>query len=60
GARGLRAIVEETLLDVMFEVPSRTEIAQVVVNSDSIRHHKPVRLVPKAKLVSSQPQARAA
>jgi len=59
GARGLRAIVEETLLDVMFEVPSRTEIAQVIVEADAIRGLSPVTLVPKAKLVSSR-QARAA
>jgi len=52
GARGLRAIVEETLLDVMFEVPSRTEIAQVVVDADAIRGSAPVELVPKAQLVS--------
>ncbi|MDR0783285.1 MAG: ATP-dependent Clp protease ATP-binding subunit ClpX [Propionibacteriaceae bacterium] len=55
GARGLRAIVEETLLDVMFEVPSRDEVAKVVVEADAIRGLAPVNLIPKAKLVSSQP-----
>jgi len=59
GARGLRAIVEETLLDVMFEVPSRAEIAQVVVDADAIRGDSPVQLVPKAKLVASR-EAKAA
>ncbi len=59
GARGLRAIVEETLLDVMFEVPSRSEVAQVVVDADAIRGQGSVRLVPKARLVSSR-QAKAA
>jgi len=59
GARGLRAIVEETLLDVMFEVPSRAEIAQVVVDADAIRGTTPVELVPKAQLVSAR-QAKAA
>jgi len=59
GARGLRAIVEETLLDVMFEVPSRTEVAQVVVDADAIKGTAPVELVPKAQLVSAR-QAKAA
>ncbi len=34
GARGLRSIVEEALLDVMFEIPSRTDIVRCVVNVD--------------------------
>ncbi len=59
GARGLRAIVEETLLDSMFEVPSRSEVAQVVVDADAVRGAGPVALVPKARLVSSR-QAKAA
>ncbi|MCS7072615.1 MAG: ATP-dependent Clp protease ATP-binding subunit ClpX [Anaerolinea sp.] len=33
GARGLRAIIESRLLDVMFEAPGRTEIARVVVDA---------------------------
>ena len=51
GARGLRAIVEETLLDVMFEVPSRTEVARVVVDADAIRGEAPASLIAKATLV---------
>ena len=54
GARGLRAIVEETLLDVMFEVPSRSEIAQVIVDADAIRGEGSVVLVPKAALVEAK------
>ncbi len=37
GARGLRTIVEETLLEVMYEIPSRSEVVKVVVNGDTIR-----------------------
>lgn len=37
GARGLRAILEESLLDVMFDVPSHEHIAQVIVNGETIR-----------------------
>jgi ATP-dependent Clp protease ATP-binding subunit ClpX len=36
GARGLRAILEECMLEVMYEVPSRTGIREVVVNEEAI------------------------
>ncbi|MFN3706342.1 MAG: ATP-dependent Clp protease ATP-binding subunit ClpX [Thermoflexales bacterium] len=36
GARGLRAVVERTLLDVMYEVPSRRDIRRVVVDADAV------------------------
>ncbi|NIS80040.1 MAG: ATP-dependent Clp protease ATP-binding subunit ClpX [Anaerolineales bacterium] len=37
GARGLRAIIEGALLDVMYEIPSRPEIRKVSVDADAIR-----------------------
>ena len=37
GARGLRTVVEDLLLDVMFEVPSRPEVKKCVVNADTIK-----------------------
>lgn len=52
GARGLRAILEETLLGVMFEVPSRDDVAQVFVTADSVLHGVPPELVLKTKLTS--------
>ncbi len=36
GARGLRAIVEDALLDVMYEIPSRSDVRRVVVHPDAI------------------------
>ena len=36
GARGLRAILEHAMLDIMYEIPSRTGIKEVVVNEDVI------------------------
>jgi len=36
GARGLRAILETTLLSVMYEVPSRSDIAKVIVTKECI------------------------
>jgi ATP-dependent Clp protease ATP-binding subunit ClpX len=37
GARGLRTIIEETLLDVMYEIPSRSDVVKCVVNGETIR-----------------------
>ncbi|MBS1175405.1 MAG: clpX [Burkholderiaceae bacterium] len=36
GARGLRSIVEETLLDVMFDLPSQPDIAKVIVHANCV------------------------
>lgn len=45
GARGLRAILEETLLDVMFDVPSREDVSKVVVTGQSVRGEAPVKMI---------------
>ena len=37
GARGLRAIIEGALLDVMYDIPSRSEIGKVIVTEKAIR-----------------------
>ncbi len=37
GARGLRTIIEETLLDVMYEIPTRPEVKRCVITADAIR-----------------------
>jgi ATP-dependent Clp protease ATP-binding subunit ClpX len=36
GARGLRAILEETLASVMFDLPSREDIAEVVIGAEVV------------------------
>lgn len=36
GARGLRAIMEEAMLNIMYEIPSRQDISKVVINKDAI------------------------
>jgi ATP-dependent Clp protease ATP-binding subunit ClpX len=36
GARGLRTIIEETLLDVMYEIPSRPDIKRCLITADTI------------------------
>jgi ATP-dependent Clp protease ATP-binding subunit ClpX len=49
GARGLRAILEETLLEVMFDLPSRDDVVEVKVTEASILHGTPplLELSPK-------------
>jgi ATP-dependent Clp protease ATP-binding subunit ClpX len=48
GARGLRAIIEEVLLHVMYDVPSREDVAKVVVTEDVVRDNVNPTLVPRA------------
>ncbi|MFN0006780.1 MAG: AAA family ATPase, partial [Planctomycetota bacterium] len=38
GARGLRSIIETVMRDVMFEIPSRRDVREVVVTAESIDH----------------------
>jgi ATP-dependent Clp protease ATP-binding subunit ClpX len=47
GARGLRAILEEVLLNVMYDVPSRSDVARVVVTGDTVRDNVLPTLVPR-------------
>lgn len=43
GARGLRAILEEIMLEVMYDVPSREDVSKVVITRDTIlRKEKPL------------------
>jgi ATP-dependent Clp protease ATP-binding subunit ClpX len=43
GARGLRAIMEEILLDVMFELPSRDDVSQCVITREVVlKREKPI------------------
>jgi ATP-dependent Clp protease ATP-binding subunit ClpX len=46
GARGLRAIMEEVLLDTMYELPSRSDVARVVIDGDVVRDRVNPTLVP--------------
>jgi ATP-dependent Clp protease ATP-binding subunit ClpX len=48
GARGLRSIIEEALLDVQFELPSRSDVTKCVVTRDAIDNGNPPMLVTDA------------
>jgi ATP-dependent Clp protease ATP-binding subunit ClpX len=48
GARGLRAILESAMLDIMYEIPSQPSIKEVVINEEVIlRREKPLMLMHK-------------
>jgi ATP-dependent Clp protease ATP-binding subunit ClpX len=45
GARGLRTIIEEVMLDIMYEAPSRGGAAKCTVTPEAVRRQEPARLV---------------
>ena len=47
GARGLRAIMEEVLLPVMYDIPSRDDVAKVVVTEQTVRENVNPTIVPR-------------
>jgi ATP-dependent Clp protease ATP-binding subunit ClpX len=47
GARGLRSIIEEVLLHVMYDVPSRGDIAKVIVTREVVFDEVAPTLVPR-------------
>ena len=49
GARGLRTILERTLLDVMYEIPSREDIAKCVVRAETVRGEAPPLLITRSE-----------
>ncbi|MDY0323954.1 MAG: ATP-dependent Clp protease ATP-binding subunit ClpX, partial [Candidatus Carbobacillus sp.] len=44
GARGLRSILEEIMLDVMYEIPSREDVARCVVDEETVVNRLKPRL----------------
>ena len=48
GARGLRSIIEATMRDIMFEVPSNKEIEKVIISKDTVLGEAEPTLVMKA------------
>ena len=48
GARGLRAIMENIMLDVMYEIPSQTNVSECIINDDVVLNHEnPILLYVK-------------
>jgi ATP-dependent Clp protease ATP-binding subunit ClpX len=60
GARGLRAILEEVLLSVMYDLPSRTDVEKVVVTGEVVLEKVNPTLVPRSAATESSPRPRRA
>jgi ATP-dependent Clp protease ATP-binding subunit ClpX len=60
GARGLRAIMEEVLQQVMFEVPSRDDVERVVVNRGVVLENVNPTLVPRQAPAKRTPREKSA
>ena len=55
GARGLRAIMEEMMLPIMYEIPSRTDVQQVIVTKDAVQKLAKPRMIYKTQdMISGQ------
>ncbi len=51
GARGLRSILEDVMTDVMFDLPSRTDIREVVITRECITEHRaPLVVTERARV----------
>jgi ATP-dependent Clp protease ATP-binding subunit ClpX len=60
GARGLRAIIEDIMLDVMYDIPSRNDVSKCVVTKEVVAKQEQPLLVtadPKARRVKKEESA---
>ena len=55
GARGLRAILEEVLLDLMYELPSRSDVGKCVIDRAVVLERVNPTLVPRAEAPRQRP-----
>jgi len=56
GARGLRAILEEVLLNTMYDLPGRSDIGKCVIDGDTVREKVNPTLVPRSATRVSRPK----
>jgi ATP-dependent Clp protease ATP-binding subunit ClpX len=56
GARGLRSIIEDVLLEVMYEIPSRGDVKRVIINSDVITSHIKPLLETRSNRTTAYPE----
>jgi ATP-dependent Clp protease ATP-binding subunit ClpX len=53
GARGLRSIIEDVLLDIMYEIPSRADVKKVIINADVITARNKPLLITRSERAAS-------
>lgn len=49
GARGLRAVVEEAILDLMYDLPSQTDVEKCIIDAKVITENKAPELIRRNK-----------
>ncbi|CDZ75509.1 ATP-dependent Clp protease ATP-binding subunit ClpX [Peptoniphilus sp. ING2-D1G] len=47
GARGLRGVIESTIMDVMYEIPSRNDVEKIIITRESVEKNKLPKLILK-------------
>ena len=64
GARGLRAIIEDAMLDTMFELPGQNDISECVITKEALNGGKPTlisgtrrRLTRRSETKENKPDA---
>ncbi|GAB3492573.1 ATP-dependent Clp protease ATP-binding subunit ClpX [Nocardiopsis coralliicola] len=60
GARGLRAIIEEVLLSVMYEVPSRGDVGRVIITREAVLEHVNPTIVGRSRADDEEPEEKSA
>jgi ATP-dependent Clp protease ATP-binding subunit ClpX len=56
GARGLRSIIEEVLLNTMYELPGRTDVGRVTIDEDTVKDKVNPTLVPREPARAARPR----
>lgn len=49
GARGLRSIMEDLMINIMYDIPSREDIAKCIITRDVVEHEKEPKIILKPK-----------
>ena len=58
GARGLKAILEDIMLNVMFDIPSRNDIEKCIITKDTILNNgDPILIISKASVPEGYQEA---
>jgi ATP-dependent Clp protease ATP-binding subunit ClpX len=56
GARGLRSIVEEVLLNTMYEIPGRSDVGRVTIDEKTVKDKVNPTLVPREPVRNTRPR----
>ena len=61
GARGLRSVIEEAMLDIMYEIPSKENVSEVIIDKDVVaKHAKPKVVLSTDKKIKSKKKSKTA